>query len=134
MLLGPAEDVPGVAVLDEDIGQARRVAEAVDVVGGDRRDPETIAEVALAVNQLAVEAGRGRQVEVGLEELSAGDVPLAALDELADALEKVGPDALGLLVEPGFAAGEDEFGIFVAAVGGRRHGGERLVDPRLPRP
>ena len=66
-----------------------------------------------------MKAGGGRQVQVGLDELAAGDVPLAALDQAADAGEEVGAQLLGLLVEPGLAAGEDELGVFVAAVGRR---------------
>ena len=134
MLLGAAEDVSGVAVLDEDVGQAGGVAEAVDVVADRRCDAEPVEEIALAMKDLAVKAGGGRQVEVGLQELAAGDVPLAALDQLADAGEKVRAEPLGLAVDPGFAAGEDEIRIFVAAIGGRRHRSERLVGPGLPRP
>ena len=57
------------------------MAEAVDVVADGRRDAEAVAEVALAVLDLAVQAGGGRQVQVGLDELAAGDLPLAALDQ-----------------------------------------------------
>ena len=81
-----------------------------------------------------MQAGGGGQVQVGLDELAAGDVPLAALDQAADAGEEVGADTLGLLVEPGLAAGEDEIGVFVAAVGHGGGGGQRLVGARLPGP
>ena len=134
VLLGPAEDVGGVAVAGEDVGQRRGVAEAVDVVADARRDAEAVAEVALAVLDLAVEAGGGGQVEVGLDELAAGDVPLAALDQGADAGEEVGAQPLDLGVEPGLAAGEDELRVLVAAVGHRGGGGERLVGAGLPAP
>ena len=83
VLLGAAEDVSRVAVAREDVGQARGMAEAVDVVADGGRDAEAVAEIALAVLDLAVEAGGGGQVQVGLDELAAGDVPLAALDQLA---------------------------------------------------
>ncbi len=118
----------------EDVGEARGVAEAVDVVAGGGREAEAVAEVALAVLDLAVEAGGGGEVQVGLDELAAGDVPLAALDQGADAGEEVGAQALGFAIEPGLAAGEDEVGVFVAAVGHRGHGRQRLVGAGLPGP
>ena len=52
----------------------------------------------------------------------------------ADAREEIGAQPLGLLVEPGLAAGEDELGVFVAAVGHRGHGRQRLVGAGLPGP
>ena len=110
------------------------MAEAVDVVADGRADAEAVAEVALAVDDLAVQAGGGRQVQVGLDELAAGDVPLAALDQRADAGEEVGTEPLDLGVEPGLAAGEDEVGILVAAVGHGGGGRQRLVGARLPGP
>ena len=134
VLFGPAEDVGLVAMFEEDVGQARGVAEAVDVVADPGRDAEAVAEVALAVDDLAVQVLGGRQVEVGLDELAAGDVPLAAFDQAADAGEQLGVEAFDLPVEPGLAAGEDELRVFVAAVGHRGGGGQRLVGAGLPRP
>ena len=81
VLLRPTKHVAGITMLDEDIGKARGVAEAVDVVADRRRDPEPFAEIALPVRDLAVKPGFGRQVQVGLQELAAGDVPLPALDD-----------------------------------------------------
>ena len=52
----------------------------------------------------------------------------------ADAGEEVGAEALDLRVEPGLAAGEDEVGVFVAAVGHGGGGGQRLVGAGLPGP
>ena len=134
MLLGAAEDVAVIAVLDEDVGQAGGVAEAVDVVSDGRRDAEAVAEIALAVDELAMQPGGGRQVQVGLDELPARNMPLAALDELPDPREEIGTHALDDLVEPGFAAGEDELRVFVAPVGGRGHRRQRLVGAGLPAP
>ena len=134
VLLRPAKHVTGVAMRSEDVRKARCVAEAVDVVADRRRDPEPVAEIALPMRDLAVKPGFGRQVQVGLQELAAGDVPLPALDMLADALEQLGMQLLHLLVEPGLAAREDELRILVAPVGRRAHRGQRLVGSSLPGP
>ena len=57
VLLRAAEDVGRVAVAREDVGQARGMAEAVDVVADGRADAEAVAEIALAVRS----GGAGRR-------------------------------------------------------------------------
>ena len=134
MLLRPPEDVAGVAVVGEYVGQARRMAEAVDVVADGRRHPEPVAEVTLPVDDLSAKTHFGRQVEVGLDELAAGDVPLPAFDEFPDAGEQIRANLLHLLVDPCLAAGEDELGVLIAAIGRRCHRRECLIRAGLPGP
>ena len=134
MLLRPPEDVAGVAVVGEYVGQARRMAEAVDVVADGRRHPEPVAEVTLPVHDLSAKTHFGRQVEVGLDELAAGDVPLPAFDEFPDAGEEIRANLLHLLVDPCLAAGEDELGVLIAAIGRRCHRREGLIRAGLPGP
>src|SRR5215203_412205 len=131
---GTVEDVAGVTVAREHVGQGRRVAEGVHVVAHLRAHPETVLEIALAVQDLAVQSHDRREVNVGLDVLPPRDVPPAALDEAPHALEEVGVDPLHLLVEPRLPAGEDELGVLVAAIRGRTERGQRLVHPRLPGP
>ena len=64
------EDVACVTVGREHVGQGRRVAEGVHIVANLRAHPETVLEVALAVDDLAVEAHDRREVEVGLDVLA----------------------------------------------------------------
>src|SRR5215213_10559161 len=131
---GTVEDVARVAVAGEHVRQGRRVAEGVHVVAYLRAHPETVLEIALAVQDLAVQSHDRREVDVGLDVLPSRDVPPAALDEAPHALEEVGVDALHLLVEPRLPAGEDELGVLVAAVRGGTERGQRLVHPSLPGP
>jgi hypothetical protein len=110
------------------------MAEGVHVVAHLRAHPEAVAEVAPAVEYLAREAHLRRQVHVGLEVLAARDVPPAVLNQNLHSREELGVYALHLLVEPGFAAGVDELGVLVAALGGGAEGGQRLVHAGLPAP
>ncbi len=131
---GPVEDVADVTVVRQHVRQGRRVAERVHVVADLRAHPETVAEVALAVGDLTVQAHHRREVDVGLDVLAAGDVPPAALDQPPRPLEELGVDPLDLLEEPGLPAGEDELRVLVAAVRRGPERGQRLVYPGLPGP
>src|SRR5215210_1141103 len=128
------EYVPHVTVACEHVRQGRRVAEGVDVVAHFRAHPETVLEIALAVEDLAVEAHESGEVDVGLDVLAPRDVPLAALDEPPHPLEELRVDPLHLLEEPRLPAGEDELRVLVAAIRGGTERGQRLVNPRLPGP
>jgi hypothetical protein len=121
-------------VTREDVRQGRRVAEGVHVVAHLRAHPETVPEVALAVEDLAVQAHERGEVHVRLDVLAARDVPPAALDQPPHPLEELGVDTFHLLEEPRLPAGEDELGVLVAAVRGGAERGQRLVDPGLPGP
>src|SRR5215212_8930298 len=128
------EYVPHVTVACEHVRQGRRVAEGVDVVAHFRAHPETVLEIALAVEDLAVQSHESGEVDVGLDVLAPRDVPPAALDETPYPLEELRVDPLNLLEEPGFPAGEDELRILVAAIRGGTKSGQRLVNSRLPGP
>src|SRR5215210_8201230 len=128
------EYVPHVTVACEHVRQGRRVAEGVDVVAHFRAHPETVLEIALAVEDLAVEAHESGEVDVGLDVLAPRDVPLAALDQPPHPLEELRVDPLHLLEEPGLPAGEYELRVLVAAIRGGTERGQRLIHPSLPGP
>src|SRR5215212_7412685 len=128
------EYVPHVTVACEHVRQGRRVAEGVDVVAHFRAHPETVLEIALAVEDLAVQAHESGEVDVGLDVLAARDVPPTTLDEPPHPLEELRVDPLHLLEEPGFPAGEYELRVLVAAIRRGTERGQRLVHPGLPGP
>ena len=133
-LVRAVEDVPLVPLAREDVGQRGGVSERIDVVGDGRLHAETVPEVAPPVEELAPPGLLSRQVAVGLDVLTAGDVPLSALDQLACAREQLRVDPLDPLVDPCFPARVDELGVLVAAVGGGAECGQGLVRPGLPGP
>ena len=128
------EDVAGVALGRQDVGQRGRVPERVDVVADGRAHAEAVGEVAPPVPELATQAELRRGVGVGLHVLTAGHGPLPALHERAHALEQAAVEPLDPAVEPRLAARVDELGVLVAAVGRRAERRERLVDAGLPPP
>src|SRR5215211_5346008 len=101
MRTGTMKDVPHVTVARQDVWQGSRVPEGIDVVANLRAHPETVPEIALAVEDLAVQAHDRGEVDVGLDVLASRDVPLATLDQPPHPLEDLGVDPLHLLEEPG---------------------------------
>src|SRR5215216_890150 len=128
------EDVALVTVARQHVRQGRRMAEGIHVVAHLRAHPETVPEIALAVEDLAVEPHERGEVDVGLDVLPSRDVPLAALGEARHPLEELRVDPLHLLEEPRLSAGEDELRVFVAAIRGGTERCQRFVHPRLPGP
>jgi hypothetical protein len=128
------EDVGLHALRGEQVGQRRRVPERVDVVGHPRRRAEALREVAAPVAQLAPPALGGRQVGVGLDDHPARRVPAPGRDELVHARRQLRVDPLDPAVQPRLAAGVDQLGVLVAAVGRRPEARQGLVDPGGPAP
>ena len=113
MRAGPHEAVGTEASLAKEGGEHGVVAEAVDVVADGRFDAKVLSKPALAEAAVGAEGVGCRKVAVGLDPPAVDDGPASGPDVAFDALKKRGVGGLDLLVDPGFAAGDDEVGVLV---------------------
>ena len=131
---GPHEDIRVAAALAEDLRQRLGVAEAVHAIGHGRLDPQHVAHVRLAEQEVADERLPLRQVHVGLDDHAVDDVPAPLADARHDLGKERGILPLDPVVDLRLAAHEVEVGVLPQPVGGRAAGGERLRAALGPAP
>src|SRR5216683_2057458 len=95
------------------------MTECIDIISNGRTNPKTLQKVALPVKELALPPDGGWQVRIGLNHLSASNMPLALFDQatkpcLSPCIEKVW--------------------VLITAVSGGTKGGQRLIGALLPVP
>lgn len=110
------------------------VAEAVDLVADRHIEAEVLAEPRAADLALLDERFGGGHVGVSLDPPAGDGLPTACLDKTADPFEQVGAEDADLFVDPGFAARDDQFRVFVEQVAGGTAGVDRFVDASGPGP
>ena len=129
-----AEDVGVVAALRQDLDQAARVPEGIEVGAGLDVHAELLAEPALAQQDLPDEGLAAGHVAVGLQPPASGDVPAAGPHQLADALEERRLVLLHPAIQDGLVVAEDEAVEALAELRRAAEGGQGLGGPLLPLP
>ena len=110
------EDVGFKAALLEDLRKCARVAEAIHTIRNARLNPQVLAHIGLAQEELSHEGLPLWQIHVGLNDHAVHHVPPALADELDDLGEQLGVLVLNPLVYLGLAPYELEVGVLAQSI------------------
>mgnify|MGYP000084736447 CR=1 FL=1 len=122
------------ATFGENLDQAPGMAKRIDIHCGARLDPEMLAKPRLADQNLADQRFARGQIAVRLQPPATHDMPLAGLDQFANALEQRRLVLLYPPIQHRFIVIEDEAREFVAEIGGATESRQRLGRAFLPFP
>src|SRR5215470_12200742 len=108
------------------------MTECIDIISNGRTNPKTLQKVALPVKELALPPDNGRQVRVGLNHLSASNMPLASFDQATNARKKIRVQAFDQTIEPYLSPCIEKVRVLITTVSGGTKDGQRLIDTLLP--
>ncbi len=134
MLLWPHHYVGVEATFAQKLRQRTSVAEGIDVVTDGSGSPKSLLEVTLAVEQLAANSLAGWQVAVGLDPLSAHDVPSPGPHVLFDPLEECRVHLFGPHIVRSRTGSEKNILAVVQPVGSGGKSGHHLSHALTPIP
>ena len=132
--LRPHMDVHLVSSLPKDLGQARAVAEGIEVISDARDDAESPAEIGAALGDLADRRFDARHVDVGLQRPASADGPAAGPDEPLDLAEERRVEPFDPAIEHSLVVAEDEIAALAQEFGRDPERGHGLGRALLPAP
>src|SRR6266852_3028373 len=101
------------------------MTECIDIISNGRTNPKTLQKVALPVKELALPPDGGWQVRVGLNHLSASNMPLTSFDQATNARKKIRVQAFDQAIEPCLSPCIEKVRVLITAVSGGTKGGQR---------
>src|SRR5260370_6876427 len=110
------------------------MTECIDIISNGRTKPKALQKVGAPGKELALPPDGGWQVGIGLNHLSASNMPLASFDQATNARKKIRVQAFDQAIEPCLSPCIEKVRVLITAVSGGTKGGQRFVRALLPVP